>query len=567
VTGLAGDLRERRSGLQAADWRFLLPIRAGWRFRHLVLLGDDDRLAARLLEMGAAGTVSHEIPPGREADAVVVLARLPVTARTAAAVGACLTPGGVVYWEIDRSSHGYSSTTPSRIRRALRPAGLSVSGMYAIRPNSARARSRHYLPLEVPGALSWYVEALHAPAGTRTWLFHLVMRRWPALGRRILLGSSRFLAVTATAGAASDARPSVLGHADLPAWLGAAAHRTLMLTDSGNRVVILPFAARGRRPLAIVKIPKRPRFNDRTENEHAKLNDLRSCLPERLRGAIPEPLCLLRHDGLSIAVESYLPGRSLGLSSRSWPARRRRQLADLTLAATWLGEFHARALVHRAPWGVVEHTRWVTDPCEAFRRSYGATDAEERLFAAMDRHAASLAGVPFPTVWLHRDFTPRNVLQVGAEPAVIDWEGCRPGPALCDLLHFVNRWYGTVRPEAGQTAKLERFRALWFDPHDADALLLAVRRALLRYCRRLDLDRRFLPVLLVYTFVELALRRSDQQRLQRDLRADVRAGNDNFGYIGVLAHQVDRLFGDGRRTGRQERAATARSRLAPLAVP
>jgi len=62
---------------------------------------------------------------------------------------------------------------------------------------------------------------------------------------------------------------------------------------------------------------------------------------------------------------------------------------------------------------------------------------------------------------------------------------------------------------------------------------------------RVGLDARLLPVLLCYTWVELALRRADQQTDMGERPADPRAGNRNFAFIDVLAAGADRLFAGG----------------------
>jgi aminoglycoside phosphotransferase (APT) family kinase protein len=152
--------------------------------------------------------------------------------------------------------------------------------------------------------------------------------------------------------------------------------------------------------------------------------------------------------------------------------------------------------------------------------------------------------MPLPIVLQHRDFTVWNISRFGRELAVLDWEGCRPGPALCDLLHFVTHWYETVRHAHDEAARQRCFRRLLFEPDHGAPFCEAVHHVIARYMERLDMGRRFLPLLVVYTWVELALRRSDQQRLQEETYPDPREGNRNFGFMAILAEHAEQLFAE-----------------------
>jgi aminoglycoside phosphotransferase (APT) family kinase protein len=132
--------------------------------------------------------------------------------------------------------------------------------------------------------------------------------------------------------------------------------------------------------------------------------------------------------------------------------------------------------------------------------------------------------VKFPIVWQHRDFTPWNVLRnSGGHLSVLDWEGARPGPALFDLLHFVSHW---DEMEADAVTPEERLRAFVRGAP-------ASRREIARYCERLGIDPRFVPLLMVYTRVEIALRSPSRT-------FDAR-------YVGALSDRGPDLFRDELR--------------------
>jgi aminoglycoside phosphotransferase (APT) family kinase protein len=298
----------------------------------------------------------------------------------------------------------------------------------------------------------------------------------------------------------------------------------------------------GGEPVAIVKVPRLPVFNGRTANEQQVLSWLARTLDTRLRDTVPEPLGLVAYRGLDVAIEYFRPGTPIWRSIRQWRRSLDSKVSDLRAAACWLADFHRQTEISRSPWGVDEATRWVNAPLEAYQHAFGVTAAEQALFARARSYAATLGGTPFPIVWQHRDFKPNHVLRTGRSVAVIDWEGGRAGPALCDLIHFVVHWHAGVRGVSGFSG----LSALFFDVHPADDLSRAVNDVIDVYSRALGIDDRVFPVLLLYTCVELVLRRAEQQRLQGQATEDRRAANRNFELVDVLARHADELFTNAR---------------------
>ena len=252
------------------------------------------------------------------------------------------------------------------------------------------------------------------------------------------------------------------GPGDLP--------RPVLLSHGAERAILL--ADR------ILKVPRSPAFNLKTAREQDALARIRSRLDPETARALPEPLGLMRFGDVVAGVESCAPGRPLTRGSE----------ADLRLAAEWLTRFHLQTLLRREPWD----GREISEAFAAFQE----TPEEQKLFDLALARSHELKGVPFPIVWRHRDFTPWNLLRQGRHLSVIDWEGAQPGLALCDLLHFISHWDELA---AGAVAPGDRLRAFSLGAP-------ASRRQVSRYCERLGIDPRFIPLLLVYTRVEIALR-------------------------------------------------------------
>jgi hypothetical protein len=523
--------------LRRADWRFLSPNPPGNAFQHLVLLDGPPSLAGQILALGLAEQVSTALPHSRTADAIAALHGAHISP---ASLADALLPGGWLYLEVSRQSVSSLSMSPARIRRLLQDAGLTTVGTYVVWPHFDGVQL--YLPVAAPGAFDWYFKSIYRATTPAQRLFEAGLRGMAQLGADRVAQLAPHFAVTAVAGDVESTAPSVLADSALPVPLRGQTLFPILLTDGGDRVTILPFSTTDRRPCAVLKIPKLPSYNGRTENEHEVLTQIRSKLDESLRRTIPQPLGLLAHGNISVAVESYLPGQSLDRTCRRWGVPLRKKVIGLRRATAWLVRFHTRTQAARPPWGSNERSVWVDEPFEAYGNTFGLTDDERRLFALTRRHCDHLTGRPFPIVWQHRDFNVWNIVHDKSAVKVIDWEGCRPGPALCDLLHFVSHWHDAVRGTRNREDRLKAYQRLFCQRGPVDRATTAAHRAIADYMRRLDLDHQFLPLLLVYTWVELALRNYQQLHDRRDLPPDIRAGIRAVAFVELLGNHAEAVF-------------------------
>lgn len=524
------------ASLRRADWRFLLPAPGAGRYRHLVLLGGPPGLAELLRAEQLAERV--DTVPAAGADLVVALADASIGPRELAACG---SPGGVVYREVDRRRLGHLMTSPARLRRDFATVGLRALWCHWVIPGFRQAR--RYLPLDHPAALHWYFDTLH-PAGSVPGALAAAVGGLLGRGRaQGLTAVAPTFALTAVAGAAPATGRDLPELAALPASGRVAGSRVVMLTsgqDDGSRVVLLPFRGEGRAPGAVVKISRTERFNAHTEREQATLAAIRSGLDRELRASIPEPCGMTRFGRSVVALESYAPGASMVRSTGRRGEPLERSLEDLRAAAGWLARFHQQTTLSRE-WVPESADRAVTR-LEAFRVRIASTPAEHGLLDRTVAAARALLGAALPTVLVHNDYGPWNLHRDGDRITVIDWElgpgdEGRRGPALADLIYFVTEWHLRARRLRGRQAELRGFRELFLRPTGPAAI--AAEEALSDYMRRVGVDSRFLPLLLVTTWVDRAVDRADRQ-----VTAVGSASGENryADYVRLIARETDDRF-------------------------
>ena len=525
-----------KAALRRADWRFLLPGPSGGRYHHLVLLGGPPGLA----ELLRAEQIAERIDtgPAAGADLVVALADASIGPSELAA---CVLPGGVVYREIDRRRLGSLMMTPARQQRELAAAGLHPLWSHWVIPGFSQAR--RYLPLDHAKALRWYFSTLH-PAGS-------VPGALAAAGAGLLgRGEGKGLAATApTFGITAVAAPLQAGASAvmelpmLPARWRSAGSRVVMLTsgqDDGSRVVLLPFAAGGSAPEAVVKISRTERFNAHTEREQATLAAIRAGLDPGLSASIPEPRGTTRFGRSLVALESYAPGASMVRSTGRRGEPLERSLEDLRAAADWLARFHQQTTAGSA-WTREAAERTVAR-LEAFRARLATSAAEAALLERAAATARALVGASLPTVLTHNDYGPWNIHRDGDRITVIDWElgpeaAGRRGPALADLIYFATEWHLRARRLRGREAELRGFRELFLRPTGPAAA--ATHDTLSDYMRRVGVDSRFLPLFLVTTWADRAVDRADRQVTA----AGSASGENRYAdYVRLIARETDDGF-------------------------
>jgi Phosphotransferase enzyme family len=497
-----------------------------------------------LVHAGVACRVSTEPSSAAVADAVVLLRDARVSLRDALRM---LERGGAFYAEVDRRLTGKWGLTPRRFTRQLSESGLFVTGVYLVLPRFDAAR--RYVPIDHSGLLDWYFETLHSPRSPLALLGSAGLRLAAGRKRRRLDQVVPWYGVTAISSSTIASPPSVLGNPDLPDSLRPTNVRTVMLTngqDDGSRVVLLPFEPGGVEPIAAVKVSRIPAFNGNTEREQNGLAAIRQRVDARLKRSIPEPLGIVHDAGRCVAVETCAPGAALTASTGRFGAGFSTLVEDLRLSLGWLLEFQRQTQSGSGAWTSEDATHLdarLTQYAEELPTGERTRELLERTRA----QSRALIGISLPKVCLHNDFGPWNVYRRGDHISVIDWElgpggvADRSGPGPCDLIYFVTHWTLRARGLWSRAAMLRGFRELFTDQHGGGKATVAARQAIREYLTRFGINGRFLPPLLVYTWVERTL---DQLARAQESGQSAAWVDQYTGFIDLLADRADRLFTD-----------------------
>ena len=119
-----------------------------------------------------------------------------------------------------------------------------------------------------------------------------------------------------------------------------------------------------------------------------------------------------------------------------------------TFHAQWWGEDSLTGLPWLRDGTTARGPEWVEDRRDRFRARHGSlrSDLADQLVdnAAQVLHTGSERLQTLPATLAHGDVHLDNVLFVSGEPILLDWAGCRRGPALPDLTAVV---FGMAEPD------------------------------------------------------------------------------------------------------------------------
>jgi hypothetical protein len=386
------------------DARNALLRRIDWRF----LVQSTDELRVSTSNGAMAESLALVSADGEPLVAVLVDPR---ANELAAAVGA-LPPGGTVYVEWYRPRLGGRR----RLTRALEVAGLTDVRWYWPWPRPSKAPT-FWLPLDAPGALSFFLAQRHRAASLRR---RIPTAIWPLVRRLGLLVP--LCAVARRPGGMSDAvDEAVRRHApgNRISWILLSGGRRTI-----NKVVGLAVVEPATRPEVVVKFARSEIEDDALRHEFDVLRAVAAARPDH--PGVPKALFLERRAGRIALGETALDGEPL-----IWRLDRGTLDGFCSIVTDWLVGLVDPERMHEGDW----RRRLVDEPLERFARDYATVVTAEELECAR----TELAALPALNVTCEqRDCAPWNILLADGKVSVADWESAEPAglPAL-DLVYFL----------------------------------------------------------------------------------------------------------------------------------
>jgi len=278
--------------------------------------------------------------------------------------------------------------------------------------------------------------------------------------------------------------------------------------EHGRRTVVFPFTATGELPVAVLKFSPVRERSYRTREEQETLSKIRIRLDPAMRRTVPEPLGLVEWSGVSVGIESYVPGQSIERMASLPTVSFSKMAADLELVTAWLCRFQLANSFGRPHWGGEDWSleRWVEAPLRHLEREFALSPEVESLFVATRRAARKLVGSPLPLVLSNWSFSRGNVCRSAQGIAVYDWELVSRGLPLVDLTYFLIDW-GRLVQKASAASWRGTFRDLLIEP-PGDRVSRAIDRSVSSYLAALAIDPRFRPLLGALTWIHRAERRA-----------------------------------------------------------
>ena len=242
----------------------------------------------------------------------------------------------------------------------------------------------------------------------------------------------------------SAVREYVRQHWDLlPAPEEAPARLTCAVEAVGvSKGCVFVFAEPQTEPVCVVKIARTPHCNPILEHEYSALAQVRDCVSGHLADTLPCPLHTGWLDGHFVALETFLPGRTMtaiisGSGAKSVaPAGR-----CLRLGAQWLAALHRQSARTRPPLSGRNADGCAVDLIEDLARNCTWSQRELSFLSRLQELGRGLGSASVPLVFSHGDFEPGNLLLNGDQLIVTDWQFAEAdGLPLLDLLNLVLRY-------------------------------------------------------------------------------------------------------------------------------
>ncbi len=422
-------------------------------------------------------------------------------------------------------------------RRAAQIAGVARSGEPEHSNTVYGRHHRYWIPLDHPQVLGFYVNHLFVPRSRLEMLRGAIARAAPWTGRKSLLhGPLRDgdpLGGKAGPRAAAGAVPTPMlvkeiGFEGLASLLERQLRQTglpvsgppalLMLDDhqdsTRQQLLAFLFDPTSAVPFAVAKVSGQATQRTVLEHEFKALTTLQGRLSHELLNSIPRPLALVERAGLTVLLETFMPGRSIYCAMRNDWYPRRDAAEHFRQAGEWLVQFQ-KATESRD--GRLEESALrdqVAALFETFERHCDPSAHERRMITYAIEMTRKMLGGRLPLAARQGDFWARNLIVHGGTVGVVDWERFRERSLpFADLFMFATS-YGLSYPwKLGCWAEpVAAFRATYLE---RTWLANLIRAYLLGYCDAMNVSPDMLEVFFLAFLAEQALEENRQRERKK----------------------------------------------------
>lgn len=390
---------------------------------------------------------------------------------------------------------------------------------------------RYWIPLDHPLAMGFYLHYLFVPHSRRELLGGTIARACPWMRRTSLLSdrpqreglSEGKPCPRGTTG--EPGGPPCLGGISLEYLSGLLEEHLrqagltlsgplvfLTLEDYGNstryQTVLFLFDRTSPVPWAVMKVTRHTDQRAVLEHEFKALVALHGKLGRDLRSTIPRPLAFIEPGGLTVLLETFMPGRSIYFEMRNSWYPRRCAPEHFRWAREWLVQFQKAGMseVRLDEQVVRDH---VIHPLENFQRHCHPSVLEREMIKHAMQMAQKAQAEQLPLVACQGDFWARNLILNGSTLGVVDWERFQKRSVpFSDLFMFATS-YGLSFPwKLGHWAEpVAAFRATYLERSWLSQL---VREYLLAYCRAMRVSAELLEVFFPVFLAERTLQEKEQ---------------------------------------------------------
>lgn len=199
------------------------------------------------------------------------------------------------------------------------------------------------------------------------------------------------------------------------------------LGDAGGRVTFFVFINDEPAPRAVVKIARDPRENRLIDREHDALRYVHAHAPRTAAARAPRALHRGDLGGYAFILQDAMNGSSAATLLTERLCRNIGRAYDIiTSAANWLAELQSEIAGRQAPppLSAADLTGLIADYTERYHPAGGTPEAD--LLKTLADAIPGIAAQKYPMLYQHGDLSAINLVILGHDLAVIDWEDAAP---------------------------------------------------------------------------------------------------------------------------------------------